>query len=185
MFIDGVVIGILIALIMGGKFKYLLTINIRYSWLILFSFVIQYSTMFLFPKYLLPAIVISNIGLLSFCFLNSNQIGFKYVTTGILLNVLVMLANGGRMPVNPVAAKVLSPEDYPALMAGEYGKHLPVSSETHLNFLGDIFFLTYPYPRPIIISLGDIVITIGMISFLYYNMVIKGKEKKEVIEIEV
>jgi hypothetical protein len=182
MFIDGVVIGVIIALIMGGKLSNLLSISIKYSWLILIGFSIQFAAIFIFPDHLLMAIIISNVALLSFCYLNRKQIGFNYMTIGILLNVIVMLANGGRMPVEPDAAKILSPEDFPELVAGEYGKHVVISTETHLNFLGDIFFLNHPYPRPIIISIGDIILSIGIILFLYKSMVTRPVENKEVME---
>lgn len=99
---------------------------------------------------------------------------------GILLNVIVMLANHGRMPVDIEAATILSPEDVPALLAGEYGKHIALSDNTHLNFLGDIFFLQAPYPRPIIVSLGDLVLSIGVIIFIYKVMVSRKTSHKEV-----
>src|SRR5919202_4627614 len=36
-----------------------------------------------------------------FCWLNRRQIGIRLATIGIALNLLVMGANGGTMPVNP------------------------------------------------------------------------------------
>lgn len=182
MYIDSIIFGVLLSLVMGGKFINLLSIKIKYSWLILIGFMIQFGSIYFFPDYLYIAIVISNIALLSFCYLNSKNTGFKYITFGIFLNVIAMLANKGRMPVDPVAAQILAPADFPALAAGEYGKHLLISASTHLNFLGDIFFLKNPYPRPIIISLGDILITIGVIFFIYSSMVSKEKHPKEVME---
>jgi hypothetical protein len=167
---------------MGGKVVNFLNLNISKSWLIIVGFVIQFSSIYFFPDYLYIAIIISNIALLLFSYFNLKQEGFKYIMFGILLNVVVMAANGGRMPVDPVSAQILSPADYPALAAGQYGKHLLISAGTHLNFLGDIFFLSKPYPRPIIISLGDILLTIGVIMFIYRNMVSKERELKEVME---
>lgn len=181
MYVDSIVIGLILSLIAGGKLMNLLEIKIDKSWLILVGFIVQFSSIYIFPEYLYLAIVISNIALLAFCYFNWKQEGFKYILFGILLNVIVMVANSGRMPVDPVSAQILAPEDFPALAAGQYGKHLLISASTHLNFLGDIFFLSKPYPRPIIISLGDILITIGVIKFLYCGMVTKQRESKEVI----
>jgi hypothetical protein len=181
MFIDSIIIGIIVSLIMGGSFRGLVNISVKHPWLIVISFIVQFVSIYLFPNYLLLAVIVSNIGLLLFSFLNVKMTGFKYMVMGIFLNLIVMIVNGGRMPVDVAAARILSPEDVPALIAGEYGKHIALSENTYLNFLGDIFFLQYPYPRPIIISLGDIIFSLGIILFLYAIMV-KGKKKvKEVV----
>jgi hypothetical protein len=181
MFIDSIIIGIIVSLIMGGSFRGLVNISVKHPWLIVISFIVQFVSIYLFPNYLLLAVIASNIGLLLFSFLNVKITGFKYMVMGIFLNLIVMIVNGGRMPVDVAAARILSPEDVPALIAGEYGKHIALSENTYLNFLGDIFFLQYPYPRPIIISLGDIIFSLGIILFLYAVMV-KGKKKvKEVV----
>ncbi|NHM33853.1 DUF5317 domain-containing protein [Neobacillus terrae] len=181
MFVDSIIIGIIASLIMGGSLQQLVTVKLNHPWLIAVSFIIQFGAIYIFLEYLLMSVCASNIGLLIFCLVNYKDKGFKYMVIGIFMNLLVMLANKGRMPVDVQAAKALSPEDFPAFMAGEYGKHIPISAHTHLNFLGDIFFLQYPYPRPIIISLGDIVLSIGVILFLYKAMAKSNKKSKEVV----
>lgn len=183
MFIDSIVIGILASLIMGGQFKGLVSISLKHPWLIVVSFLIQFSSIYFLPSQLLLAVIISNVGLLLFCYANIDVAGFKYMLIGIFLNLIVMVVNGGRMPVDVESAKIMSPEDVPALLAGEYGKHVAISENTHLNFLGDIFFLQYPYPRPIIISLGDIVFSLGVILFLYFVMVKDKNKSKEVVRL--
>lgn len=182
MFIDSILIGLIVSFIMGGSFQGFLTISLRYSWLIPVSFLIQFLSIYIFPNQLLIAVIISNIGLMLFCVLNFKHSGFKYMLIGIVLNQVVMVMNGGRMPVDINAAKILSPQDVPALIAGEYGKHVALSEHTYLNFLGDIFFLQYPYPRPIIISIGDIIFSIGVILFIYTVMVKSKKSSKEVVQ---
>lgn len=184
MFIDSIVIGLIISLMLGGNFQGLLSLSLRHPWIILISFSIQFISIFFVPDQLLGAVIISTIGLLIFCILNIKVAGFNYMVIGIFLNFIVMIVNGGRMPVDVEAAKILSPEDIPALLAGEYGKHVALSENTHLNFLGDIFFLQYPYPRPIIISLGDIIFSLGVILFLYAVMVKGKKNYKEVASFE-
>ncbi|WP_409252093.1 DUF5317 domain-containing protein [Bacillus sp. SCS-153A] len=184
MFIDSIVIGIIIALILGGSFQGLLSISLKHPWIIAASFLVQFSSIFFLSEHLLWAVIISNMGLLLFCFFNRKFPGFKYMVIGILLNVAVMVANGGRMPVDIDAARILSPQDVPALLAGTYGKHTALTDQTHLNFLGDIFFLQHPYPHQTIISLGDIVFSLGVILFFYAAMVKGKKNYKEVNGLE-
>lgn len=171
MLIDAFIIGILVAKFRGGKFKDLLDTKIKGLWLIILSFAIQYATMFLRPSLLLPAVIVSYSTLLVFCGLNIRFRGMYPIIAGIVLNFLVMLVNGGRMPVEIESAKQFAPELLPSLLAGEYGKHLAMSDSTHLNFLGDIFYLHAPYPHPGIVSLGDIIFSIGVFIFIQKVMV--------------
>lgn len=180
MFIDSVIIGTIVGKISGGKFKELVEVSVTRSWLIVLAFMVQYPIMFFYPSILYQAIIVSYILLIIFCYFNRQQIGFRYILVGMLLNIIVMLANRGRMPVEVNSAMILSPDDVPDLIAGSYGKHIAMSDQTNFNFLGDIFFLQFPYPRPIIISLGDIIISIGVIMFIYYAMNTKNKDIKDV-----
>ncbi|BCJ87035.1 DUF5317 family protein [Effusibacillus dendaii] len=53
----------------------------------------------------------------------------------------------------------------------ELGKHIAMSTQTHLNFLGDIFYLHAPYPHETLVSLGDIVLNVGGFIFIQKMMV--------------
>ncbi|MGZ4135515.1 MAG: DUF5317 domain-containing protein, partial [Tumebacillaceae bacterium] len=114
--------------------------------------------------------------LLLFGWLNRTQPGFGLVLFGIFMNLLVMVANRGRMPVDVEAARQMAPEDLPYLLSGSSGKHLAMSAQTHLNGLGDIFYLHAPYPHHTVISLGDLVFSIGV--FLFLQMVMVKSEKQ-------
>ncbi len=170
MLVDSLVIGFLVGKLRGGRFTNLIHVKIISPWLVLAAFSMQYVAMFIFPQLVQQAIFISYVCLMLFCFLNRQNYGFYFMFAGILLNVIVMFANEGRMPVEGKAAQSLSPQDYPALEAGVYGKHVLMSDQTKLNFLGDIFYLKSPYPHPTIVSLGDIIFSIGVILFIYKMM---------------
>jgi hypothetical protein len=65
----------------------------------------------------------------------------------------------------------LDPGYIQALKDSLYAKHTMLTSTTHLGFLGDIIPITKPYPRTQIISIGDIVMNIGIFLFIQYLMV--------------
>jgi len=171
--IDGIVIGFLIALLRGGKFGNLANVDLKAVWLTVIAFAIQFSAIFLFPSLLAQAVILSYGILIIFCLVNRRQAGFYLMVAGMLLNIIVMLANGGRMPVEMTAAAHLSPQDVPALEAGTYGKHIAMSDQTHLNFLGDFIYLRSPYPHHTIISIGDILLSLGVILYLQKAMAVK------------
>ncbi|WP_442596264.1 DUF5317 domain-containing protein [Neobacillus sp. D3-1R] len=173
MFIDSLLVGLVVGKIRGGNFKSFLDMRVKNAYLIIFAFLTQFLVIYFYSKALLFAVTLSYLILFIFSIFNRHLTGLIYIAIGMALNLIVMVANGGRMPVDPHAAGLLAPEDLPALLAGEYGKHIAISDHTLFNFLGDIFYLQAPYPHPIIISLGDIVISIGVFLFIQKTMVKK------------
>ena len=63
-----------------------------------------------------------------------------------------MIANGGRMPVATELAGSL-------VRRGTVGQYVVMSSDTHLNLLGDWIAL---YPVPEAYSPGDVLIALGL-----------------------
>jgi hypothetical protein len=78
--------------------------------------------------------------------------GIWIVTAGGGLNLLVILANGSRMPVAPELAASLAQH-------GEIGQYTVMGTGTHLNLLGDWIALR---PLPEAYSPGDLVVAIGI-----------------------
>ncbi|HSS62617.1 MAG TPA: DUF5317 domain-containing protein [Candidatus Limnocylindrales bacterium] len=83
--------------------------------------------------------------------------GVWLVTAGGVLNLVVVLANGGRMPVDAtLAARQLG-----GVLAqrGHIGQYTLMGPDTHLNPLGDWISLG---PLPEAYSLGDLLIAMGI-----------------------
>jgi hypothetical protein len=132
--------------------------------------------------------MVSLILLLIFCWLNWRVSGVWLLAIGLCLNLLVIVVNGGFMPINPDTARHLIPEAVlNTLQVGErfgYGKDVLLLPErTRLVWLSDRYLTPAWYPSPTAFSLGDIFIAAGA----FWLMVTQGKpwratEKKEVIE---
>ncbi|MFT9487902.1 MAG: DUF5317 domain-containing protein [Tepidibacillus sp.] len=178
MLIDSLIIGVLIAKLRGGRVLNFLDLDIHSPWLIILALFIQLPIMFLYPKFLFVAMIVSYILLLLFLYQNKNLHGSKWVFMGIILNMVVMLANGGRMPVDMRAAQELIPEHIPSLLAGTYGKHIAMTINTSFRFLGDIFYVPAPYPHPVVFSIGDVLISIGLF-ILIQKVMVKSKMNHE------
>jgi hypothetical protein len=78
--------------------------------------------------------------------------GIWFVTAGGLLNLVVIVANLGRMPV---AADLAGP----LLGRGHIGQYTLMGPDTHLNFLGDWIYIR---PIPEAYSPGDLLIALGI-----------------------
>jgi hypothetical protein len=99
---------------------------------------------------------------------NSAVPGMKMVALGAALNALVVIANGGSMPTDPRAIRLAHREDDPAFRRIESMAHDDVLSNTNiaddktqLLILGDAIPIPGPAPLATVISIGDLVITLG------------------------
>ncbi|MEW6546912.1 MAG: DUF5317 domain-containing protein [Bacillota bacterium] len=89
--------------------------------------------------------------------------GMPLVTVGLLLNLAVIAANGGRMPVSVAALEAVGlGRLVPVLASGGVPTHTLMDESTRLAFLGDVFRLPPPFWRPCAFSPGDAVLAVGI-----------------------
>lgn len=94
---------------------------------------------------------------------NLRLAGMPVVAAGLLLNLAVIAANGGRMPVSPEALRAAGLSRLVApLAAGEVPTHGLMDAGTRLSFLGDVFSLPPPFWRPCAFSAGDVLLAVGV-----------------------
>ena len=170
-----VIASIVVALVRGGSLAHLATVRLRYGWVALLAFALQVLIIY-FPLPRSEGILgkrtlllqSSYVLLLFVVIINRKLPGFHLVGLGLALNLLVMLVNGGFMPVTLEAlekarlghlalgqgagARVASAKDI--LLARE---------ETRLWILSDVFVVRWPTAT--VISIGDILLAIGAFAF--------------------
>lgn len=177
---DGIILGLIVGFFRGGLRHGLLqfsNIRLKAGWifplLLVFQFCMYYiqersSTIAAASGYIFTAVYV--VGLI-FLWLNRHNKGFWLIMTGVFLNFLVMLVNGGRMPVSFEAASVLDPIYLEMLQSSDVvTKHYLLDASTRLPFLGDIIPLSSPYPRTQAISIGDVVMNLGIFIYIVQMM---------------
>lgn len=180
MVFDGIIVGLIIGLIRGGYrygLKQFSNIRLKGGWIFpvllllqfaVFKFQDQSPVIASVSNYVFIAIYI--IGMI-FLWMNRDHKGFPAILIGVFLNFLVMAVNGGRMPVSLQAASVLEPHYVDMLQnSTAITKHYLMDASTRLSFLGDIIPLSSPYPRTQAISIGDVVMNIGIYLFIVHLM---------------
>jgi hypothetical protein len=184
---DGIIIGLIVGLIRGGSLAGIANLRLRYGWVFPVLLISQFFVYFtqetieiikLSSNYIFILVYI--IGLF-FLWLNRSHSGFSVIFIGVALNFIVMAVNGGRMPVSLEAAMLLDPYYANAIENGLYGKHMILSENTNLAFLGDIIPLTPPYPREQIISIGDVMMNIGIFLFIQHTILLQRKKSVRTI----
>jgi hypothetical protein len=96
--------------------------------------------------------------------------GFSLFLIGTLANALVIWLNGGRMPVSLDALHTLQLQDYIPLLIEGTTKHTVLDDQTVLPFLGDIIPLARPIGDQAVISIGDILQSLGIARFLWRSI---------------
>lgn len=166
-----ILIGIVVSKVKGSK-PDLNNIKLKKPWLILPSLVLQILSSIAETKgikFNMPVTLIINTAVFAFVFLlvwaNRRYIGLWFIGLGALLNSLVMVFNGGRMPVDIslLGDKAYLAEYVDLIVRDADNKHALISEATRLPFLADVIslpgFLGLGMP---LISIGDIIVAVGL-----------------------
>ncbi len=158
---------------------------LRSTWLAFAAFfpqlVVAYlpATRHLLIDWLASIVLLISLTLFSvFAWRNRHLSGMPVLLTGLALNLIVIVANGGWMPINPQTASRLTGNDVLGVMSlgSRFGQKdiLLLSQNTHFEFLADRFFLPDWIPYKVAFSLGDVLVSLG-IFWLLAHPSIKAK----------
>ena len=153
--------------------------DLKATTLVLLAFIPQFFIFFLpstrarIPDTTASILFIGSlIVLIVFSLFNIRKPGFWPITGGFLLNALVILLNGGWMPISPAMVQRLLPDT--AANAWRVGERLGFSKDivllpenTRLWFLSDRFSLPGWLNYQVAFSPGDIIICAGIIWLLW------------------
>jgi hypothetical protein len=191
MLFDGIFFSLIVGFLRKGSIKGFMQVKIKHGWVFPLLLAFQFSMYYLQTKIHFLAqissvsfMVMYVVGIV-FLWLNRDQVGFPILLAGVFLNFLVMLVNGGRMPVSLEAANLIDPSYAESLTKGVlYGKHQLMTNSTRLGLLGDIIPLTKPYYKQQVISIGDAVMCIGIFNYVQSVMLAGKKDYKRMLTAE-
>jgi hypothetical protein len=151
------VVGLVIGVAAGGSIGNLANLRFRWPWFVLVVLVIREAVQ-LTPlnridgvQYVYAAALAA---LVAWTALHVKRLaGVWLVTAGAALNLVVILANGARMPVAPELAGVL-------VQRGHVGQYVLMGPTTNLNWLAD--WIGFPWPVKGAYSPGDLLIALGI-----------------------
>jgi hypothetical protein len=149
-------LGLLVGFVARGRLDNVTRLRFRWPWLVV-SVLLVRAAILLTPlnrvdgmQYLYAA---SLAALVAWTLWHINRVaGIWLVAAGSALNLIVISANSGRMPVAPDLAAAL-------VQRGHAGQYVVMSSNTHLNWLADWIVL----PGSVeVCSPGDLIVAVGI-----------------------
>jgi hypothetical protein len=173
-----IILVIVIALLRGGSLRNLAALHLRWLPLVIVGFVLQLAIFTPFARSPLVAFATLPIYVVSLSLLaiwvaaNWRIPGMTLIAIGLALNIAVIAANGGHMPVLPEAARLAG--QYEALAADkpQTSKHMLMASEqVRLWLLSDIIVVPHGVPGASVLSVGDLALTVG-IAILCYSTIL-------------
>ena len=181
-----IIISIIIGLLRNGKLSSLSQISLKRIELIVLAFLIQGGLVFFGTRkvkivldYSSYALAFSYVVLLIAVWYNEKLKGMKIIALGIAFNFMVIVANGGRMPILLGSLYKAGLNDIALILKeGSHVTHTLISEKTLFRFLADVIPLPSPFPDPSVISFGDFLMFCGVFS-LIQNAMLKQEQNLE------
>jgi len=171
LYILAILLGIAIGIAMKGRLSNALNFRLKKVWVLLLAFIIQAGAQVMSFNGLTGitdyTIIIQGcviILLLIGFWYNRKYAGIIIMSLGFLLNALVMMLNGGKMPVSyDILQKNNLIEAIDLLLAGRDSKHALIDDNTKLWFLSDVICLPGIFGNTAgLVSIGDLIIAAGI-----------------------
>jgi hypothetical protein len=149
----------------GGKLSRLAQLEVRATWAVIAAAAIQVvitSAVRGGSHELHTALHAASYALVAwFLVVNRRVPGLKVLATGVALNALVIVVNGGVMPASRFALRVSGLDT-----SGGFANSTALS-HPHLQFLGDVIPVPGPWPIGNVLSVGDLLIFAGALLVLH------------------
>jgi hypothetical protein len=171
-----------LSLATGGRLRYIEKFHLKALPLGVGAFVVQLLIFTSRGESLLGALlprvyILTLLMLLAFLLVNRRVFGVPVLLVGLMLNLLVIGANGGRMPADPQALVATGQSSHAEELVrdGTAANVVLMSDRTHLNFLGDYIVLPLLGDMGSAYSTGDLLALAGEAA-LVYGMVRAGRK---------
>jgi len=165
-------LGLAVAWTLGASPVRLADVKFRGSALVFAALAIQLGIYTTFTSHIpaswdRPLHVASYLMLVAFFVLNIRVPAFWLVGFGLLSNVTAIFANGGHMPVSAEAWTAAGGKLSEFDRHGVSANNVLAGDHTRLGWLGDVFVLPFRVPFASILSIGDLLIVLGTVAFVY------------------
>ena len=156
----GVVVGVVVGRLIGGRLERLATIHFRLAWLVVVALVVQVG---LFspladplPDGVARIVYVASTAAVALAVLSNLRLpGIALIAVGAALNLAAIAANGGAMPASAEALATAG------IAIGPHTNSIAAATPA-LEPLTDVFALPAWVPLANVFSVGDVLVAIGL-----------------------
>jgi DHA3 family macrolide efflux protein-like MFS transporter len=184
--IGGIALGLVLGLVAGGHLTNLAHVRLGRTWILCAAVLIRFGTEILLNAGFPPAeaLRIPLLGgayalLLIALWPNRTYPGISLAVIGILANAIVIVVNGGYMPIWEPSLRLagLTPADVTSALHVKLGGGLDANFLLHLGPFGDVIPIPLPFVQNVA-SIGDVFLTLGLAFFLFAGVVRVPEEEQ-------
>ncbi|SHJ67290.1 DUF5317 domain-containing protein [Paramaledivibacter caminithermalis] len=177
MFIEAVILGIIIGLVRNGSIRNISMTKIRGWFLIVLAFLIQIFLMIM-PNISIVKIYgryfyVASLALIILTLLiNLNKKGMWIILIGAIFNFIVIFMNDFKMPISLEGLKLAGLQNMiDGIKSGDIINYMPLNEVGNwTKHLGKYIVIPKPYPMAKVISVGDVLISLGIIMLVQGEM---------------
>jgi hypothetical protein len=180
LFLSGLTLAIVFSLLAGGRLERLADLRLSYLWLAPIAFALQLLAVYgpepLSGELAIPVIVGSHAVLVGIAILNLRAPGMVIAAAGLAMNLAVIVANGGLMPVAPETLRLAGREAWkigdgsPGTRVAHSKDIIRAREDTWLEPLADRYWTGLPGRLGVIFSAGDVVLLAGVCTLIVRTM---------------
>ena len=180
MFVEAVIVGLLVGFFRGGRFDNFNYLEIRLWYVSIVGLLLQLMPVFIAGYDFLAYLQLIGIILVFITvFANIKLRGVWLVMLGGMLNLLAVLLNNFKMPVNLIFNQGTRLNSFmDTIVEGDIINYVLSADGGWSSALGKILITPNWYPFPHLLSAGDIFITVGVFIFVYGEMMRKQFKRK-------
>jgi MFS family permease len=164
--------GVLLAWLLGADPRRLALVRLRASWIVFVALAFQLmlftpaSGVLHLPVSETTTHIVTYGALLGFVAANLEQPGFAIAFLGCNFNAMVIFVNGGHMPVSLASWTATGRSAAELTRDGVYN-NVVLAHHANLGWLGDVFPLPRMVPLTNSLSIGDLLIVLGVVIFAF------------------
>lgn len=185
MYIEAIIIGLVVGVIRNGRISNFLEVRYKGWALSLFALVlflvpyilklmhVDLDVIQIFPY--AAMVIIAIIALMNF-----NRFGMKLIFLGLVLNLVIMGMNHYLMPIDTVKMTALGFDSFvESLKIGNVVNYIDLNQAVPISrYLGKVIALPEIYPLAKVLSVGDLLISIGIAWVIQYDMLLASLKSK-------
>jgi hypothetical protein len=180
LFLFGITLAITVGFLAGGKIERIGEVRLSWLWIAPIAFALQMLVVYgpepFAGQLAAPLIVGSHAVLVAIALANLRASGMVFAAAGLTMNLAVIVANGGLMPIAPETIRMAGREAWkvgdgsPGTRVAQSKDIIKAREDTWLEPLADRYWTGLPGRLGVIFSAGDVVLLAGVCTLIVRTM---------------